>query len=261
VSLLLPRVDDAALEQHLVLPDGTTAREGLSPLQSPLAPTDAVDAYAARIVPCAVEDVRYLVVLAEHALTTVRVEGARSARASTTGVWPRDRTPGVQCDAQRVLVGTDPSTARGGWYLTDFSERGPVPRLLEPLVPGPEARVQALTLHPDGVLATVSTRGALRTLLQRRAGGAWTSQGIAALLDVPERYTLALARVSAQAEAARVTLLLEGVRNRTVWVPPAPGARPTPENPNAGRPTARIESTPFAWLLASTDGGRRFETP
>ncbi|MBI5515585.1 MAG: hypothetical protein HY909_17525 [Deltaproteobacteria bacterium] len=260
VSMLVPRLDDAALVQRLVRPDGTSLPEPVEPLRSPEVMTDAVDASAARISTCAAGDARYLIVLSEHALTTLRVEGRRIARASTTGVWPRDRAVGVQCDARRVLVGTDPTTARGGWYLTDFDERGVVPRLLEPLVPGPEARVQALTLHPDGVLATVSSRGSLRTFLQPRRGGAWTSQGMATLLEWPERFTLVLSRVSAQAEGARLTLLVEGVRNRTVWVPPAPGARPTPENPNANRPTARVESTAFAWLLGSSDGGRRFET-
>ncbi len=263
VTFLRPAVDTAVVEQYtLALQDNVS----FAVTDSPVPLTTGVRALGARVLCCTSGSVRYLLVASDTLLSVVRVEGAIARVAGSSVVLSGSAPPAVVCDSRRMMVETEPGTAHGGWHSFDFPPLGaPSASPVDPPLPSPEGRVEAMALSQGLTVALVSDRAALRTFVQTPGNSAWRSAGLVALLSPASGPLRTLSRLTAVAGPQQLAILLEGTTSPRP--PPAPPRDETlslpsyPVSTDEAAPVRPPPSTPFVTLLVSTDNGRSFTTP
>lgn len=274
VTTLRPRLDDLALEAFsvsatLAAPDATSDVSAAPPpptvtvgAPEPIRLGVRLPASVYLVETCRAADVGYLVLAHGDLLTALRLDGRTARHATVRAQLPRGARLSLRCDAARALATASPLTLQGPAALFDFSNEA-TPRG-EPIEapPGGVTNLHALLLVRDGVLAVVSTPGAVRTwrranALAARDGATWEPVGMAMHLIPAPGVRRAVTRAQAASRGDELTLLVDLAQ-----------ARRQLSQPNADQPMSPFEELPVAaWepagaaLLMSSDGGATFTSP
>lgn len=260
VIVLRPRLTDSVLEQHALT--RTQAGLTLGPAMPLEAATRLPGAYA-EVETCRAGSASYMVFATQNALIAARIEGDSVRIANARLPLPRGARLSLRCDEQQALAlpsQTSPVAEAAHFRFNGFRSGTGV---LVERPPGGASEVVSMLLVRDGVLAIVTTPGAMRAWRYRpRAafeleGSRWEPGGMLMDLAPSPRARRRVVAAQAASEGDSVAVLVELAQSpRELVTPPS-------DNPMAPvEETARRSwSAAGRAVLVSHDGGRRFAAP
>ncbi|MBL8600691.1 MAG: hypothetical protein JNK72_02080 [Myxococcales bacterium] len=266
VTGLRPRLESAEPMQYQIVAEGSGWRvagpEAVQfdrptgePEDGDPAPESALR--GARYFTCAAGDIRYIAAVSERNVSVLQVQATRLKRSTVSALWPEFRSVAVSCDAERVLLAPGNAEAistPGAWQMFHFSPSthsgGPVAL---PEMPS-STQVQAMRLTAEGLIAVISTEGALR-VLRYEQGERWSAGPLLLSLSPSptRRRVLREVQLVSEGEAALVRV----IGHEQDRLPVDPNAQGSSDEPP---PVRWGPARAFTLVMASDDAGRSFVT-